>query len=408
MLKDNLYIEDLVLCLAGIAPIDEDRDPPKLMAGDLPLIHSLGKQLIRNLGFTDKQNDLAKRKINDYKGYFSFVKNLDEVKDRNRIPIRAIDRSRWIKIVENSKGDYEIAVRFTFQKKLISGLDDIRRSINDRGTYDKETKVHSFEYTENNLFAIVTAFKDHNFHLDDTVREIYKKLDELDPKKHIPGIYNGELLNLHPNGMLKIIQELGEPNEDNLLLYRDRSIKYGLDVSEHIERKDAGTLAYKIAHRKHPSVTINSTQISFDKVLLALEELQRLPVLILISQDQCYDVIVQLQEYIRNLIPNEQVSVMFRLDNQGEGIDFNEYIRSQKINNKLDTNTKVVYCLDNKIPKPLLNSNWVPRSIALYGARPVGGRKVLDCYSDSDLVIHYQDGLAPTHYFYRNEVEEIV
>lgn len=407
MLKENLYIEDLILCIAGIAPIDEDRDPPKIMPGDFQLIHSFGKQILRNLGFTDKQNELAKRKVEDYKSYFSFIPNLAEIKSRNRLPVREIDRSRWIHIVENSKGDYEIAVRFTFQKNLISSIDEIKKNIGDRGSYDKEFKIHSFEYSERNLFEIVKAFAGKHFELDETAKEIYEKLDHLDPIEHVPGVYDYKVLNLHPNGLKLITEELGEPNKDNILLYQDRSIKYGLSFINDVERTNVSSLAYKIAHRKYPSVSINQQKTNVDSLLLSLEELQRFPLLILVSQEQCYDVIVQLQEYVRNLIPNEQVSVMFRLDNQGEGIQFNDYIREQKINNKVDNNTKIVYCLDNKIPKPLLNSNWRPNTILLYGARPVGGRKVVDCYSDNDLIIHYEDGLAPMNYFYRTEVEGI-
>lgn len=409
MLNEKLYIEDLILHLAGVVPIDDDIDPPKLEISDINLIHSFGKQIVRNLGFTDRQYDLAKRKIDDYAEYFSFItEDIEEVKNSTRIPLRQIDRSRWIKIVENSKGDYEIAVRFTFQKKLISSLEDIRRAINDKGSYDKETKVHSFEYSEMNLFTIVQAFEGKNFDLGDNVKDIFNKLNELDPGDYIPGVYDFKIKNLHPNGEKLLVEELGEPTTENMLLYKDRTLRYGLGYVDNDANVDTTSLSAKIAHRIRTNISVNSTKVNFDELLLSLENLQRLPLLILVSLDRCYDTIVEMQQYVKNLIPNEQVSVMFRLDNQGEGVHFNDYIREQKINNKLDTNTKIVYCLDTKLPKPVLNSQWKPNTIILNDSKPVGTRKVVDCYSSNDLIIHYYDSQVPTHYFYRTDIEEIV
>jgi len=405
MLKEELYLEDLVLHLAGIAPVSKDLDPPKLESSDINLIQSFGSQIVRNLGFTDRQYDLAKRKIDDYKNTFSFIVNLEEVKERTRIPLRQIDRSRWIRIEENSKGDYEIAVRFTFQKKLISSINEIRRSLNDKGSYDKETKIHRFEYSERNLWEIVTAFKDKNFDLSDEVQDIYKKIDAFDPDNYIPGVYKNEIKNLHPNGVKAITSELGNPTSDNLILFKDRSLKYGINVPTDTEEN---SLTIKIAKRQSTQLQINNTDYAIDNILVSLNDLERLPILILVPFESCYDSIVEIQDYVQNLVPSKDVSVMFRLDNQGDGLHFNEYIKSKGINNKLDKNTKIVYTLDNKIPKPLLTSDWNPNTILVYGnSRVPSTRKVLECYNDKDLIIHYHDGAIPTHFFYNKNIELI-
>jgi len=406
MLKENLYIEDLILHLAGYAAaVDGEVEPPKLERSDINLIQSLGKQIIRNLGFTDRQYELAKRKADDYADHFSFIPNLEEVKKKTRIPLRQIDRSRWIRIEENSKGDYEIAVRFTFQKKLISSIEEIRRKLSDKGTYDKESKIHRFEYSEHNLWEIVNAFKDNHFELDDLVKEIYEKIDSFNPEDYVPGVYNNNIKNLHSNGVKSIVDELGPVDNNNLLLYKDRSLKYGLSVE--LESTE-DTLTYKLANRKHPQVQIGNEVHSFDNILLALNELKRFPMLILVPLETCYDSIVEIQQYIQNLISNTEVSVMFRLDNQGEGLHFNEYIRNKGINNKLDKNTKIVYTLDNKIPKPLLSNGWEPNTILVYGnSRVPSTRKVLECYNDKDLIIHYHDEMVPMHFFYNRNIELI-
>lgn len=407
MLTDQTSLEDLILFLAGTSNIAPNEPFPTLKSSDYSLIYSFSKQISRKIGFTDRQYELAKSKVDDYQDLFHFVPNLEEVKNTTRLPIREIDRTRWIKI-EYQDNNPVIAVRFTFQKKLISAIEGIRSKIKEKTDYDKINKIHYFGYSERNLFEIVEAFKENNFHLDDTVQEIYNKLLLLDPNEYLPGVYDLEIKNLHPTGVEMLQVELGKLSEDNVLLYRDRAFKYGLQVFDTIE--DDNSLEYKIAHRKHPNVTIDDFKWSIDTMLLALENLQRFPVLMLVPQFTCHDVIVNIQEYVRNLIPPEDVSVVFRLDNQGDGVLFNNYIKDQRINNKVDKNTKIVYSLDNKIPKPLLTSAWSPQTIIVHGntSSYVNTRKVLDCFSDKDLILYYGDqvGAGRTQY-YRREFDKI-
>ena len=51
---------------------------------------------------------------------------------------------------------------------------------------------------------------------------------------------------------------------------------------------------------------------------------------------------------------NESCSVLFRLDNDADGAEFNQYIKRNNLNNLVDNNTKIVYISNNKIPKPML------------------------------------------------------
>ena len=407
MLTDQTSLEDLILFLAGTSNIAPNEPFPTLKSSDYSLIYSFSKQIGRKIGFTDRQYELAKNKVDDYQELFHFVPNLEEVKNTTRLPIREIDRARWIKI-EYQDNNPVIAVRFTFQKKLISAIEGIRSKIKEKTDYDKVNKIHYFAYSERNLFEIVEAFKENNFQLDDPVQEIYNKLLLLDPNEHLPGMYDLKIKNLHPTGVEMIHAELGKLSKDNVLLYRDRAFKYGLQAFDAIE--DDGSLEYKIAHRKHPNVAIDDFKWSIDTLLLSLENLKRFPVLILVPQLTCHDVIVTVQEYVRNLIPPEDVSVVFRLDNQGDGTLFNNYIKDQHINNKVDKNTKIVYSLDNKIPKPLLTSTWSPQTIIVYGTTSgyVNTRKVLDCFSDKDLILYYGDQVgAGRSQYYRREFDKI-
>jgi hypothetical protein len=137
---------------------------------------------------------------------------------------------------------------------------------------------------------------------------------------------------------------------------------------------------------------LDSNTINVDTLLLALENLKRHKLMVLVASgdnNSCYDDVVQVHEYIKNLIQPSEVSVTFRLDNVSDGLEFNRYIRREGINNKVDNNTKVVYNLNNKLPKPLYNSNWIPDAIILLNSNGyIATRKVLDCYPNVDLIIH--------------------
>lgn len=406
MLKENITIESLILCLAGIKPLDESIDPPKIERSDYNLIQSFARQVLRNIGFTDRQYELAKRKVDDYADYFSFVEDLESAKNEIIIPIREIDRSRWIKLIED-----KIAIRFTFQKKLISSIEAIKRASSNDSQYDAKEKIHYFEYSEKLLFCLVDELKDKNFVIEDKVQAIYNKISEFKAEDYIPGVYNLEVKNIPSIAKDMLEKELGTVNTDNLLLYKDRSLKYGLTYFDNIEQGSFSELSFKVASRKEPYVLVKDTKFNLGDLINTIYELDRFPLLCIVPSDQTYDYIVQFNEHARNLIPSNETSVMFRLDNTGEGIYFNNYIKQQKINNKLDTNTKLVYNIDNKVPKPLLNSSWRPNAIFVMneGKGTPYIKKVLECFPHTDLVLFQQEEFAPnfSRYFVRENMDSI-
>jgi hypothetical protein len=141
--------------------------------------------------------------------------------------------------------------------------------------------------------------------------------------------------------------------------------------------------------------------------VLALEELNRLPLLIVVPSQSPED-IVNIHKSLKNIIPEEQTTVMFRLDNTDAGAPVNAWIKENRLNNYLDSSIKIVYTIDNKVPKPILRSGWQPRAILSVAESwvLVSMRRILNYYADQDLIIHYEhaDGNIITKHF---EVERI-
>ena len=107
------------------------------------------------------------------------------------------------------------------------------------------------------------------------------------------------------------------------------------------------------------------------------------------------DGLINTHQSFKNIIFDENISVLFRLDNDDDdGYNFNAYVKKNNLNSPLDKDTKIVYINNNKLPKPLIASNWLPEVTILYGNSRTSTNVQL--YINScDLVIHYTDVELP-------------
>jgi hypothetical protein len=229
-------LEDCIEILAGI---QERNGEFKIERSDYNLVNSLARQTFRGTAYTDRQHELAKQKVLCYKEQFE--RNgytVDLAVEELRMPLRQIDRSRWIKIVDHQGPDrvYQsdkapfIAIRFIFQKKLISNIDAIKRSLGE-GDYNKEEKIHYFPFSETAVYEILSNFNEsNNFDIEPELKEYYEKLVDMknNKEKHLPGIYSLKLKNLHSKNLSYALSTIGEPNLDNLSQYYDQRLRYGL------------------------------------------------------------------------------------------------------------------------------------------------------------------------------------
>jgi hypothetical protein len=377
-------------CLVRLAS-----DDVQLKSHDEKLIHSLANQVDLGTGLTDRQLRLARKKLDEYRDQLeSFDIDVDLAKQNLLLDIRYIDRSRWIRFDVSNEG-VKIAVRFLYAKKLINEIERVKKRVS-WSTYDAENKTWFFEYTESNLYEVVNAFNRFDFEIDNKVWQIYAQICELNPASVMPGVYKGELKNLPEKGQTMIKEEIGEPSQDTLALYKDRSLKYGLhwfdqdDLWTSIQKYSY--LAGKIANRSVPSVVIEDSVFPIENIVLALEELERLPLLVVIPS-QTPEAVVEMHKSMRNIIAPEDTAVMFRLDNDAHGAPVNEWIKENGLNSPLDSSKKIVYTIDNRIPKPILRSEWQPRAVLslAQSSMLVSTRKILNYYADQDLIVHLEN-----------------
>ena len=417
-----IYVEDYLENLVGLSGTKKYN----LERSDATFLSSIARQVFKGVGLTDRQHNAVKEKLIKYKDQFETFD--EDSLDHFRIPLRQIDRSQYITIVdseslelgsvfstETSKSKW-IKIRFPFNKKTITVIESLKfklvgsynqRSMYSNGYYHKKgSHEHYFKLTEQTAYSIVDNFKEKNFNIDNDLVDYYNRVKVIadNPQQYVPGIYNFNLENIVQSTKDVLINELGEINNSTLALYKDRSLLYDLrhfdddDLSKSI--KNFSLLSQKIINRKNNLLFVNKNEWLVDSLLESILELNRFPLLVMLDEEHAIDQLSTIHQHLRNIINNTDTSVMFRLDNnEDEKIAFNQYVKDNKLNNLVDKNTKVVYISKSKLPKPLMRTGWKPNCVL--SPSSIRTTAKTDVYeNECDLAIHYDTQLSP-YYEYR-------
>ena len=398
-----MYIEDYLEILA---------DPASniiLDNADVKLIKSLASQTKKNVPFTDRQYNLAKLKIISYKEQLDEVgyKFTDNDLNNLRLPLRVIDRSKTISLVEREYIDLfgnvkttMIAIRFPYSNKMIKYIEFIKLLQKNKKLYDTKTKTHFIELTEDNIYKTVEKFKQANFEIDKNVELLYDTIKYFidSEQKYKPGIYNFELKNTHEKLLDYAYSLLGKPTKNNYTLYWDRRNTLGLKYFDsdvlYESLKQFSPTAQKIANANKKEVFCSKKLFSIENICTSLLELKRWPILVILKNNNELEYLQKIHSAFSNNILQNEMSVLFRLANANDyQISFNTLVQELKLNNPVNDKTKLVFLNNIKIPKPLLSEKFnFNTTILLESFRH---QKILSTYyNQSDLIIHYDEILT--------------
>lgn len=412
-------VEDLLESIAGLTTSYN----MTLERNDMTIMYSIARQVHKGVALTDKQLELVQEKLKTYKD--QFIKNnidFDFAIDKLRMPLRQIDRSKYIKIVNRTLTRAEsidmdgmelpwIKIRFPFSKKLIVALDKIRYNSHEY-IHDKGSHEHYFLLTERNAIQILDQFENKQFEIDEELLEWTRKLQEMkqNKKEYIPGIYNFKLKNLNDRAVKFMLSSLGEPSINNLSLYRDRSSSLGIEYIDPNKLDESinmlSTLSQGIVRRNSTHVFVNKKKYNFNNIAESLLELDRFPLLVMLPTNvDPLDSLQLVHNSLKGFIEPHECSVLFRLDSHVNP-EFNNYIKREKINTTLDKSLKVVYINNNKIPKPLLKVKWQALTVLMMDS-VMPSTNVKTYIEEANLVIHFDETASQIMRFDKNGIQEL-
>ena len=391
-------IEDALEILAGL----KGNYDLKIEKEEFTIMNSIARQVFRGTALTDRQYDLMKEKLQKYIPQFEQVGletiliSLEEL----RQPLRQIDRSKWIKIVDypedmvydaDEPSKY-IAIRFPFKKSDVMLINDISKP--NGYHHNKGSHIHYFALKEQYLLQIGDKFFNKDFEIDEILKEKYQQIKQIkdNANKYLPFVKDNKIHNISEK-LEKIIQE--ETDNDLLKIY-DRRFRYCLD---HINIEVTGnSLEENIASRFSIDYQSKPSEQAIDSVLHALYNLDRFPMLVVLDSKDCESQLYEVAQFFRDLVPAEQQSVLFREEEADSG--FNQLIKQRNLNNWVDKNTKIVYINNNKLPKVLLETEWKPNCTFSYNSN---NNKNVQFYirNVSDLVVYREETISPFVRMYR-------
>ena len=392
-------IEDVLETLAGLRTSSANL---KIEKEEFTIMNSIARQVFRGTALTDRQYNLMKEKLQKYvlqfeqAGYNNVPFAIEEI----RQPLRQIDRSKWIKMVDYpddmpydaDETEKYIAIRFPFKKSDVMLINDIHKP---NGYYhNKGSHTHYFALTETYLLEIGNKFFNKDFEIDQILKDKYQSLKDIksNPENYLPYIRDGRVVNIKES-LKNIIEK--ETNNDLLKIY-DRRFRYCLDninikVSNNSLEEDIASRS-SIEYHSKPSVQ------SISNILYALYNLDRFPIVIVLEEKEAEIQLHEVINFFRDLVSTKEQSVLFRQEDADSG--FNQLIKHRNLNNWVDKNTKIVYISNNKLPKVLLETDWKPNCAFAYNSN---NNKNVQMYikNNCDLVVFREETISPFVRMYR-------
>lgn len=380
-------IEDLLEVSVGLW-----KDSPiKIDTSDMTIMNSIARQTFRGTALTDRQHALMQEKLLHYKSQFDKAGyDFDNSIQNLRNPIREIDRSKYIRIAKEKtfQSVYEewIEVRFPFSKKMIMLIEEIKNGItNEKHYHEKGTHKHYFLLNDRVISLLIPRFMNKEFIIQEELIQQYNRFKNKSLFDFYP-YYDGELHNIKDFQR----QQIAKETDLDKFQIIDRRFRYGLHIKDMDMVQSKGIIS-DIITRENRDYTSNPKEQNFKQIMDSLVELDRFPLMVVLNDKMAEHQLYEFWDYFRYIIPSQQQSVMFRLDNDNNS-EFNRFIKDKGLNNSLDKDTKVVYI--NKINKVIIKSEWKPIAAFAYDSKMDRNLNAY-IYDACDLIVFREESVSP-------------
>jgi hypothetical protein len=347
-----MNIEDLIVSLT--------LSSVRLNPWDEKLVHSFYDQIIRGLGFTEKQSVLAVKTLNrHYVGLSAFLqKDVSQflTTPLYRLPIRQINNTKKINVVPSAVFGKEIKAFFPYNEKIV---ESIRKNKEDIGhaVWNKEEKCWIFALNENSIQFLSDLSSREHFEVDEEFENLQDQVNLIinNMENYIPMLVVDEkipkIANFTKNMPLIESQDLMaaifEARKMGIFTW-DETISNFIDSDE----VDPTT---RLFLKTEPQENFHVDSDFHDISSLGQIVTNLSPCLVVIPGGSEYETLVMAHTFMKELgIEDREMSVMFRLPSTTHEI-FNNFVKINNLNNPITENTKVVF-VSSKLPKPVLKS----------------------------------------------------
>lgn len=250
------FVEDYIECIAGVKTSHLHLLPVALARYDRSPILSFVSQIGNNIGFTDKQSQLALRLITTYKRQLA-NNGIDAspvlANPQFKIPIRVIDRSMSAILTDTS-----IELKFPFNAKHVDLIREFAETSEGAVKFDHDARVWRFALTESCVNFAVALGKSAGFFIQPTLDQMSLEICAEEASEYdiiLQRDTNDQLTiaNASPP-LLGYIDNNGGLVDSNLLWLVDMSEKLGYHVSKEISAEiqyPSFALSHSICLEKH-------------------------------------------------------------------------------------------------------------------------------------------------------------
>ncbi len=396
-------IEDALEILGGIRSRQVN---VRIDLGEQNLVRSLARQVFRGTALTDRQMDLALKKIEKYRAGLeqNFIDVNQLLADKPlRLPLRQIDRTQLISLYVDPNKKLRMLIKFVFSKKFAGLWQALVDELNVQPE-DRKSEKH-LTFNEQDFYKIVNALQPLGFVLSPLAQQYYDKIDEISekPENFVPylDLVDNRLVLKNVNVRCKEYLDKTFPDlkDSDFLVFLDRLKSCGIyhknpEIIEKISQFTQDSLIKNIVVSTESRFRLNPREHSHTKVFDILDTLQQWPILIIVDENkESISLTKALCAELMSRLSSDEVTVFFRLENgYPEHEEFNQFVKDNHLNNYIDSKTKAVFVSKNRIPKPLFSADWHPRTALVTANNEFG--KTSAYLNDFSTVYYYNNSVS--------------
>lgn len=346
---------------------------PNLSTYDQTLLASFSDQLERGNGLTEKQATVAERILTKYSSEFSqfFGQNIDPFLQAPKYKLgkRVINQAKTVKLINNKENVKVISVAFPYNDEVVNKIKTFRTIFNKtlvshlgyvrfpQIDWNTESRSWIFSLREDLVNWVYNTFQPLGFEFDQEILDLYENIENIKNsfEQYVPMVVYSDnsfkYINTHEN--------IPQPTSTDLLEVLFNAKKYGIfcwDESIDIALNDKSINHFtKKLLRENTGTELpqNGEKLTKADLKDTIDYFKK--ILVTIPGGSELESLRYFHKFMKDSgIPNENMSVLFRLDSSS-GTICNDYVKTNNLNNPISDKIKIFF-ISGKVPKPLISA----------------------------------------------------